>query len=99
MQGDQELDGRSDIYALGVILYQMLAGKVPFKADTPTKTMLMHVLEPAPEVCLANPQLPAGIEPVIARALAKNPEARCLNAAEAAPGAACRVARPGSASR
>jgi serine/threonine-protein kinase len=76
VQGDKELDGHSDIYALGVIVFQMLTGAMPYQADTPAKVMMMHLLEPVPEIGALNPALPAGCNQVIARAMAKAPEAR-----------------------
>ncbi|MCP5096175.1 MAG: serine/threonine protein kinase, partial [Chloroflexi bacterium] len=47
--GDKELDGRSDIYALGIILFQMLTGNTPYEADTPARMMMKHVMEPVPQ--------------------------------------------------
>ena len=76
-----DADERSDIYALGVIFYKMLAGDVPFIAETPTELMLKKSEElPAPLSAFRN-DLPEKIEPVILKALAKNPEARQQSAA------------------
>ncbi len=71
VHGDLELDGRSDIYALGVILYQMLTGTLPYAADTPAKTMMQHVLDPVPQILAARPDLPAEFDTIINRAMAK----------------------------
>jgi len=72
----EPVDGRSDIYALGVILFEMLSGKPPYKADTPMGVVVKHITEPVPNVLDANPDLPQAIEVVIQKAMAKDREAR-----------------------
>lgn len=77
-----DADERSDIYSLGVILYEMLAGEVPFKAETTSDLMMKHAQEPPPPLSAFRKDLPSGIEPLILQTLAKNPEMRHQTAAE-----------------
>ncbi|MEJ2557953.1 MAG: protein kinase, partial [Anaerolineae bacterium] len=69
-------DERSDVYALGVILYEMVTGRVPFDADTPLAVIYKHISDPLPLPRRLNPALPQGVEQVILKALAKRPEDR-----------------------
>ncbi len=84
VQGEKELDGRSDVYSLGVVIFEMLAGQTPYNADTPGKLMLKHVLEPVPRISTADPTLPAGCDAIILRALAKSRDDRYATAGDLA---------------
>jgi serine/threonine protein kinase len=79
---ETEIDSRSDIYSLGVILYEMLVGHVPFAADSPTMVMMKHLQEPVPSVLDERSDLPAAVARVIARAMAKLPANRYQTIAE-----------------
>ena len=77
-------DARSDIYALGAILYEMLTGQVPFQADNTFGVLMKHVCEPAPPPTAVKPDLPLAVEQVVLKALCKDPAARYQTAGEMA---------------
>ncbi len=70
------LDGRADVYALGCVLYECLAGRRPFRKDSDVAVIYAHLQEPPPAVSLARPGLPPGLDRVVATALAKEPAGR-----------------------
>jgi len=90
----EHFDGRADVYALGCVLYHALTGVVPFDRDSEVATMQAHLNDPPPRLSAAAPGVPAGIDAVIERALAKDPADRFATAGELA--AAARDALDGS---
>jgi serine/threonine protein kinase len=77
-------DARVDIYSLGVLLFQMTTGKLPFDADTPLAVVLKHVNDPTPLPVSFNPGIPPDLQAVVMKAMAKDPEDRYQTAAELA---------------
>ncbi len=80
----QPLDGRADIYSLGIVLYEMAAGRPPFEGDSAMTVMLKQVNEPVPDIRQTVPDAPPGLVDIIDKALAKNPALRFQSAAELA---------------
>ena len=74
--GGRTLDGRSDLYALGCVLYEMLVGEPPFTGPTTQTILARHAVDPVPSLRTVRPTVSAGLEAVIARALAKVPADR-----------------------
>jgi serine/threonine protein kinase len=67
------IDYRTDVYSLGVVLYQMLAGRVPFTGTSPVAVAIKHTLEQPPPITRFNPQVPKNVEAVVMKAMAKSP--------------------------
>ena len=76
------VDGRSDVYSLGVVLYEMLVGKVPFSGDSPLAIAYKHVREEPPHPRTLAPEVPEALEAVVLKAMAKDPGLRYQSATE-----------------
>ena len=89
----RQLDHRSDIYSLACTLYTMLTGSVPFPRESQVATIAAHLTEPPPRVTLRNPSLPAEMDEVIARAMAKDPAHRYQSCRQLAAAALAALSR------
>jgi serine/threonine protein kinase len=79
-----EIDGRSDVYGLGVIVYQMLSGHQPYNADTPMGVVVKHITEPVPEILTMVPNLPIEVDQIIRSSMAKDKTKRYSTAVDLA---------------
>lgn len=70
-RGEKDIDGRADIYSMGAILFQMVSGKLPYEATTPTGQIIRHINDPIPNILETSPDVPPGLQRVIERSMAK----------------------------
>ncbi len=92
--GEEEVDGRSDLYSLGCVAYEMLAGVPPFSGPNARAIMARHMVDPVPPIRTVRPEVPAHVERAVTRALAKTPADRyaaLADFAEALKTAECAV--------
>jgi serine/threonine protein kinase/basic membrane lipoprotein Med (substrate-binding protein (PBP1-ABC) superfamily) len=75
-EGGAEITPAADIYALGIVIYEMLVGRVPFYDETPVRQLVMHLTEPVPSLRQADPNIPEAIDLAVQRALSKDPTER-----------------------
>jgi serine/threonine protein kinase len=78
----QELDSRSDVYSLGVVVYEMLSGETPFTGTTPYQTLQNLIYKPPPPLLQRNPRIVPQVEMVVLQALSKEPDRRFSTAGE-----------------
>jgi len=83
-RGIKDVDGRTDVYSLGVVIFHALTGQLPYKADTPMGAAVAHITEPVPNILRIKPDLPPACDSVIRGAMAKHPEDRYPTAGELA---------------
>lgn len=93
----REVTSRSDIYSLGVVLYQMVTGRVPFRAETPMAVIFKHIHDPLPPPRSLNPTVPEPVEGVILKSLAKEPADRYTTAGELVQALQSAIAQSGQA--
>ncbi|MCZ6916768.1 MAG: protein kinase [Gemmatimonadetes bacterium] len=80
--GEKDIDGRADVYSLGVVVYEMLAGRPPYTGGTPQAIFAQHITADYPSIEAMRPELPRALEDVLRQALAKAPEDRFSRAGE-----------------
>ena len=80
--GNRDLDARTDLYSLGVVLYELVVGRVPFSADTPFAIIHDHIYRQLPKPSAINPEITPEVDAVLEKALAKSPADRYASATE-----------------
>jgi serine/threonine protein kinase len=72
----KKLDNRTDVYSLACVLFECLTGQIPFKKDADVAVMYAHLMDERPSVTATNPQAPAALDPIVAKAMARDPDER-----------------------
>ena len=75
-RGNHSIDGKSDIYSFGIVIFEMITGRIPYKAETPAQQLVAHLIEPIPDILSLKKDLPEKWDQIIKKVLAKEPKNR-----------------------